>query len=241
MLDHRPIRVLDAARTSWPCAPLIAGAWRDVPPSLLIAIAAEGARRRDMDILLPSPIERLRALPLTFYPDWFLVEGLARYAMDQAGVFRMLIGPTDMLLLDGTSPPIHHLNTRALKLGDSATTNQYLRFFCGVVHGDEGPFSIVERPGMIAMNPALTEEQRLKALASIKPIRRSTGARADIRTAAVIYGTALFRSQFRVRPGGLVEMLDDTMIIPRILAPACTYDGIWTIFPDRDSVGRRVA
>lgn len=241
MLDHRPIRVVNEIDIGWPCRPIIPGVWCDVPSSISAAIAAEGARRGDMRTMLPSPIERMRSLPLGFYPGWFLVEGLARYTINAAGVFRMLIGPDELLLLDGTSPPIHELNIRVLRLENNAAMDQYLRFFCGVVHGDAGPFSIVERMEMLTLNPALGAEAAERVKVAVQPVMRCKGDDVDVRSAAVVYGAALFRSRFKVRPSGMVEMLDDDLVEPNVLERASTYDGIWAVFEEPTNGVRRSA
>lgn len=232
MLDHRPIRVVNDTDIGWPCRPVIAGAWRDVPASICAAIAAEGARRGDMHTMLPSPIERMRSLALEFYPGFYLVEGLARYAINAAGVFRMLIGADEFVLLDGNSMPLHELNTRMLRLENAAMTDQYLRFFCGVVHGDAGPFTIVETMEMLTLNPALGENALAGVKDAIQPLMRAEGDADNERSAAVVYGAALFRSRFKVRSSGMVEMLDDDLIEPEVLEKAGTYDGIWAVFEE---------
>jgi hypothetical protein len=230
MLDHRPIRIVSGGETGWPCRPMMPGAWRNVPPALCTAIAAEGARRGDMHTMLPWPIERMRSLPLGFYPGLFLTEALARYAVDAAGVFRMLIGPDTLMLLDGTSPPLHALNARMLLLEDDAQTRQYLRFFCGAVHGEAGPFRVVERLDGLMLNPDLDAHAVAQVQAAVRSIRRGRGANADVYTATVVYGTALFRARFRVKMRGMVEMLDDEPLLPNALAHAGTYDGLWEVF-----------
>lgn len=190
--------------------------------------------------MFPSPFERLRSLPLEFYPGWHLLEGLARYSSNAAGVFRMLIGPDDLLLLDGTSPPIHDLNTRALRLDNNRVGTQYLRFFCGAVHGEAGPFSIVERIGMLKLNPALGADEVAQVKAAVRPVRRGRGASADVLSAAVLHGGALFRTRFRVQPQGMVEMLDDERVAAQATAEAGTHDGIWEVF-EEPAIGQRRA
>lgn len=232
MLDHRPIRLVSEIESQWPCQPVIPGNWTDVPSNISAAIAAEGARREDPGQTFPSPIERMRSLALDFYPGCFLVEGLARYTIDSSGVFRMLAGPDDLLLLDGASPPIHEFNTRRLRLESDAQADQYLRFFCAMVHGDAGPFTIAESMETLALNPALGPVELARVAAAIRPISRADNDGADMRSAAVIYGTALFRSRFRIRHTGMVEMIEDDVVEPDMLEHASRHDGIWEIFED---------
>ncbi len=232
MPNPSPIRVPNDAETDWPCRPLLRGAWSDVPPDIAVAIEAEGARRANLPITMPFPIERMRSLPLAFYPGCFLVEGLARYSVHAAGVFRMIVGPDELRILDGTSPPIHEVNARALRLPNGAATDQYLRFFCGAIQGDAGPFGLVEDMGMLTINPALGAEDLARVRAAVRPLKRRRGAGGDVHAAAIVHGTALFRSRLKVQPDGMVEMISDEPVVPNVLERAGTYDGIWEVIEE---------
>ena len=60
------------------------------------------------------------------------------------GPFWFLAKQGRMFLLDGSSAPIHDANEADPIKVVEANVLDYLRFFCYFVHGDEGPFLIVE-------------------------------------------------------------------------------------------------
>ena len=240
MPDHRPSRTPSSAKTAWPCRPLLRGTWRDVPARIADAIEAEGTRPGNRPNEMPTPIASMRSMKLSFYPDHFLVEARARYSVEADGIFRMIVGPDDMYILNGTSSPIHELNARVLQLTDDAAGDEYLRFFCGAIRGEAGPFGLVEDMSMLTVNPALEAEALARVKAAVCPLERRKDAGCDVHLATVVHGTALFRSHFKVRPNGLVEMLDDELVVPNVLERASTYDGIWEVIgePAAASPGR---
>jgi hypothetical protein len=84
-------------------------------------------------------------LNLTFYPYWKLVEVLCDIA-EGKGIAAFLWNKSENAIidLDGTSAPIHELNA-AIKLNlEPKDVENYLRFFCAFVWGDEGSFRLLE-------------------------------------------------------------------------------------------------
>ena len=112
MPDFRPIDMsLDDGDPAWPCRPCIAGDWSELPFPLIDAIRSQAARDENRGApKLPDPIRRMRRVTLSFYPGWTLVEGLARYSTEMDGVFRLLVGPSECILIDGNSFVIHGVN-----------------------------------------------------------------------------------------------------------------------------------
>ncbi|MBU1360999.1 MAG: hypothetical protein KKC85_20290 [Gammaproteobacteria bacterium] len=98
-----------------PC-PLIAGDWKPLAESeskrfidRLTQVLSE-ANGADSAFTRQSPVTGLRALPLSFYPGWVLVEGEAQLTGGWVGTFDVLYGPGFMYLIDGSSSVIHSLN-----------------------------------------------------------------------------------------------------------------------------------
>jgi len=179
------------------------------------------------------PISDLRATPLSFYPGWLLVEGEGQLAPNELGTFNVLYGPGFMWVIDGESKVIHNLNSGIIpdtgslvdgngakgtkvapaflpspliKLDPSVTGPDYLRFFCGSVWGDEGPFLLVESPDAAILQGATFPDDTWRK--HIKPI---TVKRVDdylTAEAAVIYASSLFSAKFKVQ-NGEVFMEDD--------------------------------
>jgi len=180
------------------------------------------------------PISDLRVMPLSFYPGWLLAEGEAQLAPNEVGTFNVLYGPGFMWVIDGESEAIHNLNSGSIpdmgpmvdgkeasvpkvaspaflqspliKLDPSVTGPDYLRFFCGSIWGDEGPFSLVESPDAAILQEAKFPDDTWRK--HIKPI---TMTRVDdylTGEAAVVYAGSLFSAEFKVQ-NGEVFMEDD--------------------------------
>lgn len=175
------------------------------------------------------PVTNLRAMPLTFYPGWLLVEGEALVAPDEVGTFDVLYGPGLLWVVDGESATIHELNAGRIprlageglatpgtpafvasplaRLDDPSLAADYVRFWCGAVWGDQGPFWPVE-----SVQSPLLENARFEGVAwreRIAPMRverSACGYRLDV---AIAYGTALFEARFELDGQGLQMENDD--------------------------------
>lgn len=233
MLDHRPIRAAFTARPpEWPGPPCMAGDWREVPLNVLATLTAEAARREDRGRTpLPSPVDRMRALPLPFYGETMLVEGLACYSPTADGVFRMLLEPSGFLLLDGESPMIHELNLRQLRLeDDEALVDRYLRFYAGSIRGGKGPFRIVEKLDDLVLDPALDPETRRTVAQAVRPMEPVPSVSGFRRNVCVVYACNLFQAEFHICESGTVRMTDDNEIAMNAVADRSYFDGIWQVF-----------
>jgi hypothetical protein len=113
--------------TSWP---LIPGDWKALndqeSAQFVERLAAVASRTQGADAFTRQhPVSGLRALPLSFYPGWLVVEGEARLSGDEIGTFDVLFGPRFMWLIDGHSGVINALNAGRLPLptmdGDNAS------------------------------------------------------------------------------------------------------------------------
>jgi len=180
------------------------------------------------------PISGLRVTPLSFYPGWLLAEGEAQLAPNELGTFNVLYGPGFMWVIDGESKVIHNLNSGSIpdmgslvdgkeanavkvaspgflpspliNLDPSVTGPDYLRFFCGSVWGDEGPFLLVESPDAAILQGATFPDDTWRK--HIKPITLKRVGDSLTGAAAVIYASSLFSAEFKVQ-NGEVFMEDD--------------------------------
>lgn len=110
--------------------------------------------------------------------------------------------------LNGTSPAIHEVNAKApIRLSEENVAD-YLRFFCLFVHGQEGPFYVLERP----------DDPLLPGKGSLQPYEMHIKAVSHdgiddkgrfLLSGLVMYSNALFVANFAVQPTGMIEMLDD--------------------------------
>lgn len=128
------------------------------------------------------------------------------------GPFWFLAKQGRMFLLDGSSAPIHDANEAdPIKITEENTLD-YLRFFCYFVHGDEGPFLIVENIDHPALDKEKLEAGTRKVIEdAIRPaaFEGKTAAGAYEASAMVLYGNALFSARFSMTENGMIEMIDD--------------------------------
>lgn len=164
-------------------------------------------------------------LPLSFYPGLQLLHLIGKVQSGELHEGMCLVGPdaSDFTWLDGTSGPIHELNERRLDCFSPSEVRDYVRFFCQFVHGDEGPFRIIEPrkkgdellPKLSRYAGRVEDDQRMLLSYEIgdraEPLtieRFTPGGQAHVR-GLVFYGENIFRALFSVDPEGLIEMVDD--------------------------------
>jgi hypothetical protein len=131
------------------------------------------------------------------------------------GPFWFLAKQGRMFLLDGSSAPIHDANEADPIALNEGTALEYLRFFCYFVHGDEGPFLIVEGINHPALDQSKLEPTTRKVIEDA--IRQAafegkTDDGAFEASAMVLYGNALFAARFSMTVNGMIEMIDDEPI-----------------------------
>ena len=121
----------------------------------------------------------------------------------------------EYIRLDGTSSPIHDVNTKAPLMLTPAVVCDYLRFFCFFTHGRDGPFLIVEGLGQREISPH-SELFRNELAKHLRPVRywgwssEDDGHRAS---ALVYYGSVLFFADFVIKPSGSIRMLTDQTVL----------------------------
>ena len=191
------------------------------------------------------PISGLRVIPLSFYPGWLLAEGEAQLAPNELGTFNVLYGPGFMWVIDGDSKVIHDLNSGSIpdmgpmadgnegnavkvaspaflpspliKLDPSVTGPDYLRFFCGSIWADEGPFVLVESADAAILNGATVPDDKWRK--QIKPIRMQRVDDYLTGEAVVVYAGSLFSAEFKVQDGEVLMENDEPLagdIVPKL-------------------------
>ncbi len=141
----------------------------------------------------------------------------------------------ETILLPGDSPPIHNLNRRGiLDLADEPKRLEYLRFFCGHIWGEEGPFPIIESVDQVR-RPAnsKTEIPNPEPLTAIPHPEGDDEAGPWKFQATMLYGKGLFATKLVLKPDGMVEMEDDEpqttvedLLPVRYEKPARTYQWV---------------
>jgi len=128
------------------------------------------------------------------------------------GPFWFLAKQGRMFLLDGSSAPIHDANEADPITVTEAKALEYLKFFCYFVHGDEGPFLIVEDINHPAIDKARLDDATRKVIeGALRPaaFEGKTDEGNLEASAMVLYGNALFSARFSISPNGMIEMIDD--------------------------------
>jgi hypothetical protein len=149
---------------------------------------------------------------LPFYTSIALVKINDTAWAPNTGPFWFLAKQGRMFLLDGSSAPIHDANEADPIKVDDNNNLDYLRFFCYFVHGDEGPFLIVETIDHPAIDKARLDPTKKKVLEdALRPaaFEGKTDAGAYEASAMVLYGNALFSARFSMTSNGMIEMIDD--------------------------------
>lgn len=149
---------------------------------------------------------------LPFYANIALVRVNDSTWPSNTGPFWFLAKQGRMFMLDGSSAPIHDANEAGPVKITEENALDYLRFFCYFVHGDEGPFLIVENIEHPALDRDKLEAGTRKVLEdAIRPAafegKTATGALEA--SGMVLYGNALFSARFSMTENGMIEMTDD--------------------------------
>ncbi len=137
-------------------------------------------------------------------PNWVNKKLNIYYLTDQGSLFR----------LNGTSPPIHEVNSKAPVKLNEGNVMDYLRFFCFFVRGEEGPFYIAESIEDPNMPKEMDEVTRSVIEGTVRPasfegLNEHGHFLCD---AVVFYSNALFIANFAIQHTGMIEMLNDEPI-----------------------------
>lgn len=209
----------------WP-APAMAGPWHYLDAELAADFRALLAEKKYFceTLIHPDEMREFRVRPLPFWGDWMWVDGLVSGEPLILGgeiceplvpydvVAPFLYGPLGPLLIDGNSTLTHDINElKHINIEEKENACDYLRYFCSAVHGDEGPFYIIEEPSRFVELVSFYDLFDLPEFVTqhAKPIVARRTAEGWQMDALVFYGTALFKSRFMVSLNGLIEMTDD--------------------------------
>lgn len=196
-------------------APPLDGVWTPVPGEARDLLAE---RVRDFDALPRAmTLGAIQVRKLPFYSEVILGDAQTLGSDGPGAMLGFLYGRDGVRPLTGRSDVIHDLNARLPPdLGDRAAQETYLKFFCGFVHGDDGPFEILLSGDQIAPDETPTQPIAPPAF------HEATG----LWTTTVLYGAALFDADFSVGADGNVKMERDAVISERVTrSPQLVFDG----------------
>lgn len=161
----------------------------------------------------------VRAADLAFYKDVLLLEIEDPVKCPERGVSWFLYHEKMQVYLDGSSAPIHDMNEFGNIKITEETAAEYVYFFGFFVHGEDGPFFIIENADFPAIDKKKIDFLALKKIKdSCKKLQlvKITDEGWFELTGTVLFGNALFGVKFLVTPNGMIEMIDDEPLIAEI-------------------------
>ena len=151
---------------------------------------------------------------LSFYNSVYLIRVKDR-AWEPKNLFLYYLAHgTDLLWLNGTSPPIHQLNARGVLNLTDTNVLDYLRFFCFYVRAEEGPFVVAEDMKDTYVPKDIDKATRKVLENTLRPARNEE-CNSDGNwncDAVVYYSNAIFSADYLVESSGMVHMLADQPI-----------------------------
>ncbi|WP_372053334.1 hypothetical protein P7L74_02890 (plasmid) [Tistrella mobilis] len=212
----------DPARP-WPVPPVSIGDWQLRLPACATRLM-RAALAAGLGPLVPELLNVRLCRPI-FHARLELAELLVRRADGRFATLLLGMLPDRLGHVDGTSRVIHALNAADPPLLDGPEqAMDYLRWFCAVVCGDHGGFPVVECLADLPFT-ALTPElgDRLAQVLTPLTVHGRTAGGDWMIAGCVLHAGALYQVEMRVRPDGLVEMLDDCVALDSL---PCRRPGI---------------
>jgi hypothetical protein len=219
----------------WPFEPLYKGNWIEVPAG---SQAVDFVRRaRDalageafFNTILAHRILAMRVAQPTFYKDVFILEILLGAREEDTGshlkTVVLMLAPDGATYIDGNSSRIHHYNGHGrLTVDTLQQAEDYLRFFCGAVQGEEGPFTVTESVDELLrrIKPGTppVEAGKIPAIRSV--VSKFIGSSQEAETkviwecdAIINYSNALFAAKLQIQFGGMIEMVEDEPLMENL-------------------------
>lgn len=206
----------------WTAPPIIPGSWRELTGEMalntIIAICEWLEDERDVkNLAIEWTVDRVRVRNLTCYEDTVLVELAGHAGYGRPGLINVIVHEDGMALLDGTSAVIHDLNMELPPILDTHHQRlDYLHLFMNWVHASEGRFQPVSTQEDL-LPRLLPEAGKAAEAISLSPFTETapeeeTEALAHY-TGTVLYGGSLFQAVMAIYPRGLVEMIDDDVLL----------------------------
>ncbi len=158
----------------------------------------------------------MRAAALPWYADYkFYV------LQDNEQTRHMLYKPGDAELMNWTNEVIYRTNDKAPIKLDRKNVTEYARFFFHYVRGQLGRFIIVEKPDDVAWLDNASAEEIQKVNDRLAPLTYKGIGRDNryLLAAVVVFKNALFKTNIRVAPDGLMELTDEELLIENLNVP----------------------
>ncbi|WP_158856601.1 nSTAND1 domain-containing NTPase [Lunatibacter salilacus] len=219
--------------TDWQLDPIIDGDWSELDENETREVIAAIRTKIDNNLLSSSIyFNRIRRLPLLFYKNSDLFELEISKNHKLIGHLVIIKHPDGIVVLNGTSPSIHFLNSQVpLDIDNERKAFQYFDFFCAAVHGEESAFRVLNSAKRLLLEKDDIEHD-IDFQAYIKnPNLKLTKDKSYWETQCTIkYSNAIFNANFKIQKGGMVEMLDDEPLVADLDASNEVFkDGVRTV------------
>lgn len=203
---------------NWGLSSLVSGYWEvtDEATSQKIFGLLSNAYSSTELIGTVRQVKKLRRVKLPFYAGAYLYEGLIpATSYREPGIFTFIVlQDGTLVLLNGLPQPIHDLNKKVpLSIATKEQAEAYFRFFNFAVYGEGGNFRVIDWNNKIAWLDTITEDRKKKIELHIKPVSVTKAANGDwLANATVQYRNGLSHAKYRLDKGGVVEMLEESVI-----------------------------
>ncbi len=173
----------------------------------------------------PKPLDfegnQFRWAKLSFLPDRYCCAvTLAEAEFPESTLFS-LYKPGDVMIMNWTNEPVYRVAEMDSIVLDRKTTLDYSKFFFDFVRGQQGRFIIVEQPHHVIWNDGATPFEKAKVDELLMPVAYKGIGRDNrfILQATVLFKNALFRTNIRIAPDGLMELTDEELLLENLSIP----------------------
>jgi hypothetical protein len=140
---------------------------------------------------------------------------------DEEQTRHLLYKPGDPELMNWTNEIIYRVNDKAPIKLDRKNVILYAKFFFHYVRGQLGRFIIVEKPDEVAWLDNATPDEMQKVADRLMAVTYKGIGRDNryLLTASVVFKNALFKTNIRVAPDGLMELTDEELLLEDLNVP----------------------
>lgn len=222
----------DFGKGDWILPPPFASTWRDLSEQVSQLLSTRLCDTLPARLVKKFEITKIRVSEADFYQKALICDVQIVIAReDESGapassmpiiseafelkkgdrfILSCLYADNGFTFLNGSSALIYHSNaSQKLDLSDAQLRKSYTRFFCRFVHGESGPFEVLENAKGITLRDDGKRRPQIRALKE----RRKPGANQEtFIDAYILYGTGVYKGHFSLDPSGSLRMVDDVKI-----------------------------
>lgn len=168
-----------------------------------------------LDVAISPQGAAILGQELSFYPGYRFLDISDAETVPGARCFLLYKEGVDPVILNWTNEPIYELNEKAPIDLSEKNVGDYVRFFFSYVRGRHGRFIIIENVDDVAWKEEPPPAAR-KAIGQMLTPVTLTGTDDDGSfnlTACMVFKDSLFKTDIEVKPGGLVTLSNEALLI----------------------------